>query len=213
MAVPSIEVNIYMVYCIGLTGNIASGKSTVAELFSNLGVDIINADKISRELTLKNATAYDKIVAHFGRTILTNNEELDRRKLRDLIFTDKNEKNWLEHLLHPSIRQEIQQKATQCTSSYCLIEIPLSINKEEYPYLNKILLVTAPLEIQICRVIERDKCTREHALAILSHQPSLEERLKNADDIIINNAGLAELKIEVNRLHHQYLQAALQKNS
>lgn len=200
-----------MVFSVGLTGNIASGKTTVAEIFSDLGITVINADKISRELTVRNTPAYNKIVEHFGATILLENGDLNRRLLRDLIFTHKEERVWLENLLHPLIRQQLEEQISVCPSRYCVLEIPLLIDKTNYPYLNKILLVTAPEEVQTTRVMQRDHCSKEQAIAILSVQPDLTMRLKNADDTIINDKGLDELKYQVIQLHHKYCEEANQR--
>jgi dephospho-CoA kinase len=198
-----------MVYCVGLTGNIASGKSTIAELFSELGIQVIYADKISKALTAKDQEAYKQILAHYGTEILNDDGTLNRRKLRSIIFSDAKERLWLEQLLHPLIRQKIKEQVGSCITPYCIIEIPLLIDKEKYPYINRILLVNAPLETQIARVIQRDQCTQEQALAILAAQPDLNLRLKEADDVLVNNLGFNELKITVNDLHHNYLQKAL----
>ncbi|EHL29059.1 dephospho-CoA kinase [Legionella drancourtii] len=198
-----------MVYCVGLTGGIASGKSTVAELFSELGIQVIYADKISKALTAKDQEAYMQIVTHYGTEILTDDGTLNRRKLRSIIFSDAKERFWLEQLLHPLIRQKIKEQVDSSITPYCIVEIPLLIDKEKYPYINRILLVNAPIETQIARVIQRDQCTREQALAILAAQPGLNLRLKEADDVLMNNLGFNELKIAVNDLHHNYLQKAL----
>lgn len=197
-----------MVYCVGLTGNIASGKSTIAELFSELGVPIINADTISKELTAKNQIAYTKIVEHYGPSILSDNGELNRRGLRKIIFADSQERLWLEQLLHPLIRQKIKEQVKACTTPYCIVEIPLLINKKNYPYIDWILLITAPKEVQIARVIKRDQCTREQALTILDAQPDLNLRLSEANEVLINDLEFNELRTIVSNLHHAYLHKA-----
>lgn len=195
-----------MVFCVGLTGGIASGKSTVAELFSELGIQVINADKISKELTAKDQTAYQQIVAHYGTEILNKNKELNRRALRTIIFSNPSQRTWLEQLLHPLIRQKIQEAVTTCTTPYCIVEIPLLIDKKIYSYIHRVLLVSAPVEIQIARVMHRDQCSKEQALAIVASQPDMELRLNNADDLLINDSGRSELQTAVLELHHQYLQ-------
>lgn len=195
-----------MVYSVGLTGNIASGKSTVAEFFSELGIDVIDADRISRELTSKNTPYYQSILSHFGASVALGNGDLDRRRLRAIVFADNKERLWLENLLHPAIRKKIEDKIKACTSPYCLIEIPLLFNKKHYPYLQKVLLVTAPLESQLDRVIKRDNCSKEQALAILATQPNLKQRMEAADDVLNNESGLIELKAKVNELHKKYLE-------
>lgn len=194
-----------MVFCVGLTGNLASGKSTVAALFAKLGVEVINADILSKKLTEKGQSAYLSIVTHFGSGILLDDGQIDRRRLRELVFTDPKALHWLEKLLHPLIRKAILAAVGACKTSYCLVEIPLEINKNLYPYINRILLVTAPLEEQIARVQLRDKCSKEQALAILTKQPNLESRLKNADDIIDNTGTIDALEQQVLSLHERYL--------
>lgn len=197
-----------MVYCVGLTGDIASGKSTASELFSQLGIEVIHADKISKELTNKNQPSYKKIVAHYGPDILNEDKELNRSKLRGIIFSNQAERRWLEHLLHPLIRQIIKQRVDLSSSPYCIVEIPLLITKLTYPYINRVLLISAPVEIQIARIMQRDHCSKEQAQAILSSQPSMKLRLENADDVYINNMGLDELSKTMKHLHHKYLQEA-----
>lgn len=194
-----------MVFAVGLTGNIASGKTTAAKIFSNMGIEVINADQISRELTLKGTPAYAKIVAHYGPRIVLEDGELNRRLLREIIFTNSDEKTWLETLLHPLIRNQLEKLVNLCTTAYCVVEIPLLLTKEHYPYLNKILVITAPQELQIARVMQRDQCSREHAQAILSAQPNIDLRLKNADDVVINDSGLEALKHDLEKLHVKYL--------
>lgn len=198
-----------MVYCIGLTGTIASGKSTVANFFAQLGVEIINADHISKELTAKNQTATLQIIQHFGSQIELQPGELNRKKLRTLIFSNKEAKKWLEDLLHPLIRQHIEQAITRSQAPYCIIEIPILINKSFYPYLNRILVVTAPVQLQLERVSKRDNCSKEEALTVLSAQASLEEYLKGANDVLPNDSGLESLEHRIKQLHVIYLQEAL----
>jgi len=193
-----------MVYCVGLTGNIASGKSTVSRLFSELGIDVFSADAISRELTARGQPAFLEIVAHFGDHIIADGN-LDRPQLRDIIFCDEKERFWLENLLHPLIRAQLKTLVANSQSSYSLVEIPLLISKQNYPYINRVLVVTASEETQISRVMARDKCTRELAQLILHAQPELRERLNNADDRLINDTNIDNLRSEVIQLHQNYL--------
>lgn len=194
-----------MVYCVGLTGGIASGKSTAAEVFSELGIHVVNADNISRILTTQGQDAYTQIVAHYGPEILNEHNELNRKALRTIIFSDPKERTWLEQLLHPLIRQKIKEQVGLTTTPYCIVEIPLLIDKKAYPYINRVLLIQAPKHIQIERLMQRDKCNQEQALSILAAQPDVNLRLKNADDIIINDAGTNQLKTAIIDLHHKYL--------
>ncbi|KTC78619.1 dephospho-CoA kinase [Legionella cincinnatiensis] len=194
-----------MVYCVGLTGDIASGKTTAATLFSQLGIEVISADKISRELTQKDHHIYKKIVEHYGTKILNSDKDLNRAQLREIIFSNPKEREWLEHLLHPLIRQKIKKKVASCTTPYCIVEIPLLITKHHYPYIDRVLLITTPIETQISRVMKRDQCTKEQAQAILSVQPNISLRLKNAHDVVVNDLGIEELTTKVNNLHRKYL--------
>lgn len=200
-----------MVYCIGLTGDIASGKTTAANLFSQLGIEVIHADQISRELT-QNPNILKKIVNHYGLTILNQDNELNRKELRSIIFANPKERVWLESLLHPLIREEIKRRVAHCITPYCIVEIPLLITKENYPYINRILLMTASLETQIMRVMQRDHCSKKQALAILDAQPDKTLRLKNTDDLIINDLDIEKLSATINKLHHKYLKLSLKGN-
>ncbi|MFA6303620.1 MAG: dephospho-CoA kinase [Legionella sp.] len=194
-----------MIYCVGLTGNLASGKSTAAKLFAELGVDVINADLIAKELTAEQSPVLSLIEQHFGPNILLNDGKLNRKLLREIIFNDAQERLWLEQLLHPLIRERIQEHIQNCHSAYCVIEIPLLLDRSHYPYLNRVLLIHAPIEQQIQRVQERDHCSKEQALAILATQPDLELRLGLADDVVENDGGLEELRQKIGNLHTHYL--------
>jgi dephospho-CoA kinase len=197
-----------MVYCIGLTGNVASGKSTVAKLFSDLGIQIISADTHSKRLTAKGMPCVEQIAKHFGETVLHSDGSLNRKQLRHIVFNHPSERAWLEQLLHPLIRQSIEQEVKDCKTPYCIIEIPLLINKAHYPYLNRILVVMASEEDQIQRVMKRDQSSREQAKAILATQPTEMARKEIADDVIINDSDIDHLQHEVNRLHNIYLSCA-----
>lgn len=194
-----------MIYCVGLTGNLASGKSTVAQFFAELGIDVINADAIAKQLTQKDSETLASIKTHFGTKVIQEDGQLDRAYLREIIFADPAQRQWLEQLLHPLIRQSIEQQINHCQSEYCIIEIPLHIDKKLYPYLNRVLLITAPIEKQIARVQARDKCSKDQALAILATQPTMDLRIQHADDIINNDGDLESLRTQVQQIHKQYL--------
>jgi len=194
-------------FCIGLTGSIGSGKSTVAHHFKALGVDIINADQIARTLTLKDTQAFREIVKHFGESILTPQEELNRAHLREVIFNNEQERLWLENLLHPLIQQQIEQDITRLTGPYCIIEIPLLTNKARYPYLNRVLLVKAHENQQLARLVLRDNSAEEDTRAILAIQKKNEAaQMAIADDIILNTSTQDSLQQQVEILHKRYLQ-------
>lgn len=198
-------------YCVGLTGNIASGKSTVASFFKTRGIKVISADEIARKLTKPRQTALIKIENHFGNSVIRATGELDRAALREIIFADPKQRLWLEKLLHPLIRQDIANEIMTTNSPYCVIEIPLLNDPKNYPYLNRILLVLAERELQIERVMRRDNSTRKQALQILATQIEDLNRREIADDIVINDGSLNALEKKIENLHYQYLQFASQK--
>jgi dephospho-CoA kinase len=196
-------------YCVGLTGNIGSGKSTVASYFESLGIEIISADQVAKDLTRSDQPAFQAILTHFGPSVLQSNGELNRSYLRQLIFTHEPNRRWLEQLLHPMIRQMIKHKVTQVQSPYCIIEIPLLTNKANYPYLNRILLVKSDPKEQIGRFMARDNSTKEDAQAILATQQAhVDIHLAMADDVLMNTGSLNELQKKVVVLHDHYLQSA-----
>jgi len=191
---------------IGLTGGLASGKTTVAKLFAKKNITIIDTDVIAKQLVEPSMPAYDKIIAHFGQQILLNNKHIDRRKLREIIFANATDKNWLEHLLHPLIREQVFQQIKTATSPYCIVIIPLLIENYPSPFIHRILVVDCPEQIQIQRAVQRDNITEALAKNILSQQASQTERLKYADDVIENHTGLDSINEQVDALHLKYLQ-------
>lgn len=193
-------------FCVALTGAIASGKSTVCQLFSDLGIDIINADQIAKQLTQKGEAAHQAIIEHFGRNMMLPDGNIDRSHLRTIITTDPHAKHWLEQLLHPAIRSAIKESIHQCHSPYCIVEIPLLVSKQDYPYINRVLHVDAPTEQKIVRLMQRDHASREQALAMLSIQPDEKKRRSIADDYFCNDGNMEHLKQHVNQLHQKYLQ-------
>ena len=194
------------IYCIGLTGSIASGKSTVAAYFTQLGIDVISADDIARELVNRDQPALQQIIRHFGKSVLTKDGNLNRHHLRELIVNNAKDRLWLERLLHPRIREKIQQRIHQCKSPYCIIEIPLLIDKSDYPYLNRVILVLAEHEQQVTRIMARDHCSREQALAMLATTRADEDKRRGiADDVVVNDGALNTMKTQINTLHTQYL--------
>ncbi len=199
-------------YCVGLTGNIASGKSTVASFFKKYGATIVSADEVARRITAVGQPAFQLILEHFGNQILNSRGEINRPILRNLIFADREQRLWLEKLLHPLIRNTIKEELAKSTSCYTVIEIPLLINKDDYPYLDRILFLLTEPKQQIDRIIERDKCTYQQAKAILVAQPDNFRRLKLADDIVINRGNLTGLTMKIKNLHQRYLQLANKKS-
>ena len=212
-------------FIVALTGGIASGKSTVARYFSELGVSVIDADQIARKL-VSVPEILQQIVDYFGQSILTKDKQLDRSQLREIIFFNTKARNWLEQLLHPLIYKEIQSSVQIAKSAYCLLVIPLlleertasllkeipSSNESSYFELNRILLVTTSKKLQIQRAKERDHLEEKQIQAILSAQISPSESVNKADDIIYNEATLSDLRQSVARLHAMYLSFSHAKN-
>lgn len=190
---------------VGLTGVIGSGKTMVATLFEKKGVTIIDADKISRDLTIKNSPCYQKIIAHFGETILLSNQKIDRSQLRQKIFNSPKQKKWLENLLHPLIMQRMEEMSRNASGAYSICVIPLLKNKKQFPFLNRILVIDCNPELSLQRIIERDHLSREEALKIQRAQIDQETRLALADDVILNDNGANDLQQKIDQLHLQYL--------
>lgn len=197
-------------FCVGLTGSIASGKSTVSQFFKNQGIEVISADEAARELTAINQPALAAIENYFGKSVISLSGELKRGVLREAIFNNPEKRLWLEGLLHPLIKQYIKNKIKEASGPYVLIEIPLLYNRADYPYLDRILVVIATHEQQIERVMNRDQCSRKQAETILAVQHNEQNSQKIADDLIRNDGTLAKLAKKIENLHCKYLQLASQ---
>lgn len=196
-------------YIIGLTGGIASGKSTVADMFADKGIQLVDADIVAREVVEPNSIGLHEIINHFGESILLDNKTLDRAKLREIIFNDSQEKAWLNGLLHPLIRQEMERQLTEINSTYGLFVVPLLFeNRLEY-LCDRILVVDVDKETQIRRTQERDAVSKVQVEKIIASQVSQEERLKKADDILVNDGDKSSLSVKINHLHEKYLKLAL----
>ncbi len=198
-----------MPYCVGLTGTIASGKTTAASYFKRIGIDVIDADAIARTLVAPHQPALLEIKNHFGEQILTHEGVLDRRKLRAHIIQHPKDKAWLEACLHPKIRREIEKQISISKAPYAVIEIPLLMHREDYPYLNRVLLIKSTHTQQISRITRRDHCTENEALAFLKLQKNhAEAHAAIADDVVENDSSLTLFIEKLEALHHVYLSAA-----
>ena len=193
---------------IGLTGGIASGKSTVANLFSDLGVEIIDADEIAHSITSKQGSAYNKIVKHFGEGILRDDKKLDRKKLRTMIFNNSELKRDLEQIIHPEVYAIINQKINASQEPYQIIVIPLLIETSYQNFVDRVLVIDCSMETQLARLVNRDDETMKNARKIIANQIERNERLKFADDIIENEkkTSINVLKNKVLQLHETYLE-------
>jgi len=190
---------------IAVIGSIGSGKSTVADYFRQLGIDVISADTIARQIVEKGMPAYLAIKDYFGEAVLTSNGHLDRKKLRQLIFDNPSQKQWLEQLLHPIIKQEIVIEKQLIHGPYCIIEIPLLKSLDDYPMISRILWVKSNRENQIARVVKRDNTSDDEIEKIIATQPTEEHCKKIATDTIENNSDLQALQQKVLKLHQKYI--------
>lgn len=195
---------------VGLTGGVGSGKSTVSELFARHGVNIIDADQIVREMVARGGPAYAEVVQAFGPQVLNADREIDRPRLRSLIFEHPDKRRRLEGILHPRVRVEIQTRTRNSPGPYCIIVIPLLIEANMQDLVDRILVVDAHEDLQISRVAMRgwNKRQIEQALAT---QTDRAERRRQAHDVIENNGDLAQLTRKVEELHRSYLSLAAQK--
>ncbi|OAI02279.1 dephospho-CoA kinase [Methylomonas methanica] len=190
---------------IGLTGGIGSGKSTVCRLFAEFGVPIVDADLIARQLVEPGQPALALIVTSFGSQMLNQDGSLNRAKLRDAIFTDADKKRELDGIMHPLVYAQIMAEVNALTADYCVIAVPLLLESKNPYAVDRVLLIDCPVDVQIARVIARDKLTRQQVQAIIDSQMSRPERLSKADDVIENVAGPEQLAEQVKRLHNSYI--------
>jgi dephospho-CoA kinase len=193
---------------IGLTGGIASGKSTVAGRFSELGIPVIDADESSRFVVAAGQPGREAVVARFGEDVLKADGELDRRALRQLIFADPRKRRDLEAILHPLIRADMERRAMQAVGPYVILEIPLLVEGGGRERVDRVLVVDADEATQLQRLMARDGENLEGARAILAAQTNRTIRLKAADDVLVNSGTVPDLRQAVDRLHQRYLQLA-----
>ncbi|MCW9732372.1 dephospho-CoA kinase [Avibacterium sp. 20-15] len=204
-----------MSYIVGVTGGIGSGKSTIVDLFAELGVEIIDADIVAREVVAKGSPLLGKITEHFGAEILLDSGELNRQALRQIVFECPQEKVWLNNLLHPAIRREMLHQLAQSQSLYVLWVVPLLIENDLTAFCDRVLVIDVLPETQLLRTAKRDQNKIVLIKKIMASQVSREKRLSVADDVVNNEPELSQnlpyLRQKVLELHHQYLQFAKEK--
>lgn len=199
-------------YVVAITGGIGSGKTTIANQFAALGIEVVDADVIAREVVEPGTPALAAIVSHFGSDILNAQGELDRRALRERIFNHQEEKLWLNALLHPLIRQEMLRQCAAASSPYCLLVVPLLVENRLTGLADRVLVIDVDEETQIERTCRRDGVSRAQAEAILASQASRAERLAAADDVLDNQSGTSEtIQARILALHETYLAFASQQ--
>ncbi len=190
---------------VGLTGGIGSGKTAVSDLFQDLGITIVDADLASRIVVEKGREELNKIAEHFGEDILTSDGELDRAKLREVIFNSEEEKLWLESLLHPAIASQIQKELDSSSSPYTILVSPLLLETNQKNYCSTVLVVDVPVETQIERTSKRDNVSEEQIKSIIASQIDRDSRLEQADEVILNDGSIESLESKVQELHKKFL--------
>jgi dephospho-CoA kinase len=195
-------------YRIGLTGGIASGKSTVASLFAALGVPIVDTDLLAREVVAPGSPLLRQITDHFGLQVQSGDGSLNRQELRKRIFEDPEQRKWLEALLHPAILELTDARCEAATGPYVIVAIPLLVETGGEARFDRVLVVDCEPELQLARLTARDGTTREEARRMLAAQAPRAARLTVADDVIHNDGDIAQLRDQVEILHRQYVTAA-----
>lgn len=201
------------VFRVGLTGGIASGKSTAAKFFGALGVPIIDTDQLARDVVEPGQPPLERLVERFGRSILTEDGHLDRPALRNIVFSDPKARADLEALTHPAIGAAVEARSATAGGPYQILVIPLLVEKNLGSQLDRVLVVDCSEELQIRRLQSRDGSTPEQARVILNAQASRTARVKAANDIITNEGDMSRVRDQVATLHSTYLELARQPRS
>jgi dephospho-CoA kinase len=202
-------------YRVALTGGIASGKTTVANLFAAHGVPLVDTDLIAREVVEPGQPALAAVVATFGADVLDQEGRLDRRRLREIIFGDAAARGRLEAILHPAIRAEMERQSAAAADAglYQLLVIPLLAEGGRRNHVDRVLVVDTPESVQVARLMARDAVTREQAEASLRAQAARTARLGMADDVVTNTGRIEDLRDQVDALHLQYVNFAREKRT
>ena len=191
---------------IGLTGGIGSGKTAIANMFAELGIELVDADIIAREVVAIGSPALSAIEQYFGDDVLLENGELNRAFLRQQIFSNPVDKSWLNNLLHPLIRATIHHDLNAATSAYVILVAPLLFENQLDTLCTRTLLVDAPEALQISRTSQRDNVPTTQVEAIMAAQMSRHDKQAKADDILDNSKDLSFAQQQVIKLHHAYQQ-------
>jgi len=196
-------------FIIGLTGGIGSGKTTVTNIFAELGIDIVDADIIARDVVAIDSPALLSISKHFGTNYIQPNGQLNRALLRQKIFSNDADKLWLNNLLHPLIREQIVSQAKASLSPYCIVVAPLLIENNLTTLVNRVLVIDVKESTQIARSMQRDNNSKEQIQAIINSQVTRQVRQEHADDLLNNDdCSIANLKESIAQLHQTYLLSA-----
>ncbi len=197
-------------FVVSISGGIGAGKTAVSNRFAALGIKVVDADVAAREVVRPGSEALEEIKGRFGLAIIDANGALDRTALRSIVFTDREERLWLERLLHPRIGEYMRHELSTANSPYAILVSPLLIGRTRGALATRTLVVDAPEAAQLQRTMARDDNTATQVKAIIATQASRAERLAQADDIIVNDSDFAALDTAVARLHARYLELARQ---
>ncbi len=200
-------------WVLGLTGGIGCGKSAVSAMFEKLAITVVDADIIARQVVKPHSPGLAAIREHFGAPVLNPDGSLNRAQLREIIFADTAQKNWLNNLLHPLIREKTLTDLHSANSAYVVLVAPLLFENALEQYCARTLVIDVPVEIQLKRTIARDNINEQQALSIITAQMSREDKLNRADDVIDNNRALYLVEPDIVQLHQNYLQQAAKFNS
>ena len=192
-------------YVVGLTGGIGSGKSAATEAFKSLGISIVDADEVARDVVAVGSEGLRSIVGRFGSDILLEGGQLNRPALRERVFSNESDKHWLNQLLHPLIRAKMLADIDAAPSAYCILSVPLLIENSMESLCDRVIVVDCPESLQLSRALQRDGSSRETIESIMASQASRKERLQKADDVIDNTGSLDALHEQVALLHQQYV--------
>lgn len=192
-------------FVVGLTGGIGSGKSAATAYFEKLGIDIVDADEVARDVVAPGSEGLKEIVNRFGNSILLEDGNLNRAALREKVFSDINEKNWLNNLLHPLIRLRMQHLISESTSPYCILSVPLLVENKLTEMCNYVVVVDCPETMQLERALKRDGSTEETIRNIMASQATRNERIEAADTVLDNSTTLSALSAQIEDLHNTLL--------
>lgn len=195
-------------FVVGVTGGIGCGKSLVTSLFERCGISIIDTDVISRQSVALGSTCLEELTQKFSSSILLDDGNLDRKKLREIIFTDSQAKAFVESVIHPVVRSEILHQINTARSAYCILASPLLFETKQTGLVDRILVVDVPPELQLLRTMKRDQITEEQIKRITDSQVDRQFRLEHADDVIDNSGSIENTNAQVLHLHELYLSLA-----
>ena len=195
-------------WILGLTGGIGAGKTLVSNHLASLGIEIVDADIIARDVVAIGSDGLNAIKQHFGDAILLDDGSLNRAKLREIIFADSEQKNWLNNLMHPLIRQNITEQLTNAKSPYVVLSAPLLFENKLDALCNHTLLVDVPVEMQLARTANRDSVSTEQVKNIIAAQMPREDKRQKADSILDNHREISSVLLDVEELHPAFLQQA-----